>query len=546
MFENGATALEALRNYQVHIETQVLNGITRLQNPCDYKAQDYDWMRHLFQKTCENKYSNTKFIELTSNIRAHMANINEHLNDQIFFYEGIPKNFVILITTPIMKKTSKSEQARELFIDGIGSCNVHGLKVFLLMVLIEDIGLPVGILISSSESCEILSGGFRLFLNSNEKFKNLSTLIVADKGDEITNALKTVFPNAKQLLCPIYFLRQYHRWLIRNQNITDRNVIFDKLHEIVFAKDEVIFNHLFDALKNAIVEKKILRYLEKIYVTREKWAFCYRNVQFLKDTFHVCLEHKIRLIKDQILDQIKLQILKSLINFIIFDFSDYFYNLCIDRYVNRSTLDDASCQHRQLIEKYDLTQTSSFRFTLFHKKKNLFYEVNTYLGVCTCSLGCMGAYCKHQKVIAYTSSMINYSPKRNIPEQLQKFLCHVIIEELDTPSNLLHEIEQSANENIEVIEMTNEDMEHFEDDFIETEVIEDDSADLTMEKELTEFKQHISEICEKVLSSPSYFHHGLTNLNRHLDIIKKNPAAILNTMLSVNSKFVFDTENEPN
>lgn len=541
MFENGANASEALKNYQIHIETQLANGISHLQNPIDRKLQDYDWIRHLFQKTYENKYYPTKSIQLTDTIVNHIDNINEEYNTSICLWRKIADDFAVVIVTPVMRRVAEVRQTNELFVDSIGSSSIYGLMVYLLMTQLENIAVPIGAVISSSDSYDVLSQAFSLYSEFSDELRSTISLVVMDDHSEKEKALKFAFPNTQVLSCPIHFLRSCRRWLIKHENMkNDRDKIYGKIHQMVYTPEETTLDALFAELKNFNLKKKFSNYLDSLYLTKEQWSLCYRKKYSLQNTSHICLEHDIRLLRNDLLDIIKMQSLDPLITFIICDLSDAFSSICADRCLNK-------VEKTQPIQfdKYSITQNSDYLFTVLHKEKKIFYEINTCIAICTCSTGCMGAYCKHQQIVAHAKAINQVQQFES--EKLQILLYYVVTGEIDVPSNFSKSNpSENLSENIEVIEVaapTNADFSIIE--VVDLEMLQNE-PEPRIQDQLEEFKSHISDICEKVQSHPAYFFKALADLNKHLDVIKRNPAAILKTMSSIESEYVFDLENDSN
>ena len=97
-----------------------------------------------------------------------------------------------------------------LYIDSTGNVDENNCRFFQIFLHSPLGGLPVGVLITTSETEEVLRTGFRAWrdLLPENAFhgKTSPTVIMTDDYTSERNALKDVFPNARHLLCTFHML----------------------------------------------------------------------------------------------------------------------------------------------------------------------------------------------------------------------------------------------------------------------------------------------------------------------------------------------------
>ena len=110
-------------------------------------------------------------------------------------------------------------------------------------------GLPLGFVITSSESEQTLTKAFEMLRNVlpdnafYKKGKNKGPVIfMTDDADGEINALKTVWPEAKLLLCVWHVLNAVWRWLWQAKHgitMKYRRILFKRYKSILYAKTEM-------------------------------------------------------------------------------------------------------------------------------------------------------------------------------------------------------------------------------------------------------------------------------------------------------------------
>lgn len=133
---------------------------------------------------------------------------------------------VIIVCSPLMKRVhTKIRQSGEMvFVDSSGNCDRQNHRIFLLLTHSSAGGLPLGVLITTSENQPTITAALQL-LNSilpvNSFFgrnKEGPQVIMTDDCSALRQSLKAVYPVATLILCIFHLLQAMWRWLWNSHN----------------------------------------------------------------------------------------------------------------------------------------------------------------------------------------------------------------------------------------------------------------------------------------------------------------------------------------
>ncbi|KAK3889775.1 hypothetical protein Pcinc_006336 [Petrolisthes cinctipes] len=123
-------------------------------------------------------------------------------------------NLCIALCTKLMKRVHQNvrQSSEMVFVDASGGVDRHGCRVFLFMTHSAAGGLPLGLLITSSESEKVLIGEFRLLrdLFPNNAFfgrQEGPEIFMTDDAEAEHKALHNVFQDSTLLLCSFHILQ---------------------------------------------------------------------------------------------------------------------------------------------------------------------------------------------------------------------------------------------------------------------------------------------------------------------------------------------------
>ena len=134
------------------------------------------------------------------------------------------------------------------FLDATSSLDRTDCKVFRLVCPSPAGGLPLGILILTSEAEDIVTEGLKIFLDKcapSYAFKGRGSLgpliwMTDDCSSEI-NSIKTVFPQSTTLLCQWHLQAAVWRWLYKREHDIDkkdRPILLKHFQKLLYAKTE--------------------------------------------------------------------------------------------------------------------------------------------------------------------------------------------------------------------------------------------------------------------------------------------------------------------
>ncbi|XP_065202658.1 uncharacterized protein LOC135833005 [Planococcus citri] len=413
-FENSTSTVEAYRNMQLHIETQLDNENEYLEYSADRRKMPLlSWARYLYN----TEYGqNNKPVTLNHQgiefLRKFVNDKNEEQNESVCQFQELPnENFVIFIATACMRRALKSQAASELvYTDNIGSTAQYGLRVYLLLTNIKDEAVPLGIVITSSETNKAVKTGFGLLSTSlddqsfNGKGRLGPAIIMTDDSVPEMVSMKGLFPYSKIVLSAFHFLRSCYKWLVKIEhkiNKQDREIIYSYIRQMVYVEDEAELRTLFDKLVETYKNHELVSsYICKLYEKRQTWAVCYRrNFSIIDESGHATWKHTLSILKEQILNRIKLQEPKRLVSYFLNEFSEFYQRRLIDCALNRYASEKP--QYENQFQNYLFVQNDHCEssFTLYDRETNVKYFINTDINICTCHVGCAGISCEHQRIL---------------------------------------------------------------------------------------------------------------------------------------------------
>ncbi|KAK3887599.1 hypothetical protein Pcinc_008303 [Petrolisthes cinctipes] len=129
-------------------------------------------------------------------------------------------NLCIALCNKLMKRVHQNvrQSSEMVFVDASGGVDRHVCRVFLFMTHSAAGGLPVRLLITSSESEKVLTEGFRLLrdLFPNNAFfgrQEGPEIFTTDDAEAERKALHNVFHDSTLLLCSFHILQAMWRFL---------------------------------------------------------------------------------------------------------------------------------------------------------------------------------------------------------------------------------------------------------------------------------------------------------------------------------------------
>ncbi|XP_049945324.1 uncharacterized protein LOC126427142 [Schistocerca serialis cubense] len=189
------------------------------------QCPDYKFCYNLYRKTLEKDYGPMDFNEGKEFLQQRLLKYNTEVRNVCCKMVMKDADYIICIYSPLMKKVHMCEEmAPEMvFIDSTGSLDHNGSRVFVLLTPSACGGLLLGIIVTSSESCEVLQIGFQLLkeIVGKDTFGgNIDGphVFLTDDCKSEQNAIIRSFPRSTIVLCIFHVMQAVWRWLIKTKH----------------------------------------------------------------------------------------------------------------------------------------------------------------------------------------------------------------------------------------------------------------------------------------------------------------------------------------
>jgi hypothetical protein len=396
----------------------------------------------LYQKIFEQSYGAATGEKMLQDVEKAIQDYNREQVMECGKMETINGKVVIALCTPLMRRVHIHHQCSGelVFVDASGGMDRYDCRVFLILTHSSAGGLPLGCLITTSESREAITLALKLYndlIPSNGYFGRGTkgpVVFITDDSDSERQSLREVYPEATLVLCVFHLLQATWRfvWEARNGvKKEDRPHLLALVKSMVYALNEEGLQGKFNTLCGDSIAKKYVRYVEyceKMYERRRQWAVCYRKELPMRgnDTNNY-VESAMRVLKDHIFDRVRAYNVTQLIDFLLTRLPSYYERRLIDL-ANGKT--DVFVAKRFLpggegIAKDSIVQTATNAFQVRSESdKDKMYDVHVDkdLSMCSCFKGFNGAPCKHQFAVLkhFGVSSMNFLPRYD--ERLRKHL----------------------------------------------------------------------------------------------------------------------------
>ncbi|XP_066437909.1 uncharacterized protein [Eleutherodactylus coqui] len=325
-------------------------------------------------------------------------------------------DFCISICTPIMERVHTLESSgRICFIDSSGNADRYNCRIFLIMTDSCVGGLPLGVLLTSSDSEEVLIQAlqdYKLLLTDRAfggrgKLGPVAFLTADSKAQQ--NAIETVFPSATIFLCIVHVLQALWRWLLDSEHgflKQERQGIFTKIRLLLHSSSPEEFEEKFNYLIATERFSPDLRlYVENLRRRRERWALCFQKDLTChgKNASNIT-ESAIRVLKDKLFLRNRACSVVQLLQFIISDLGVYYERKIINVVTGRSKLQSGYKINKNQCKDLRVRQVENGLYNGLYEVQSsrmddVWYAVDLPLGLCECYIGRNGGPCQHQHAI---------------------------------------------------------------------------------------------------------------------------------------------------
>ena len=169
-------------------------------------------------------------------------------------------------------------QAGELmFVDSSASLDDFNNPMFILSTSSAAGGLPLGVVITSGESSNIIFDAMTalqsLFPKSSFGVKMYADNILTDDSSPEREGVKRTWPSTKLFLCVFHFLQSMWRWLWNSKNginKEDKQYLMGCVRQLVYAENTDKLDTTYQNFKkDAVIRKheKFMKHLENYWET---------------------------------------------------------------------------------------------------------------------------------------------------------------------------------------------------------------------------------------------------------------------------------------
>ncbi|XP_066440337.1 uncharacterized protein [Eleutherodactylus coqui] len=372
------------------------------------------WVQHLYTTLFKEKYGDFTKEKILESIVSRV---------EVLKSEGIKitcstssDDFCISMCTPIMERVHTFESSGSIcFIDSSGNADRYNCRIFLIMTDSCVGSLPLGVLLTSSESEKVLLQAlqdYKLLLTDSAfggRGKLGPVVFLTNDSKAEQNAIKNVFPSATILLCIVHILQAVWRWLLDSKHgisKQERLESFTKIRQLLYSSSPEEFKVLLHNLITSELSPALQFYVENLCRRREQWALCFRKDLPCGNNTNIT-ESAIRVLKDQLFLRNRAYSVVQLLQFLISDLGLYY---------ERKLINVVSGRSEQYLESMDKINENQCKDLLVKKIENglykvksrrsdVWYTVDLQLGLCECYIGRNGGPCKHKHAITFQENI---------------------------------------------------------------------------------------------------------------------------------------------
>lgn len=376
-------------------------------------------MFRLYRKIYEKAYGAASGEQMLLDLDGAIKKYNKEQGMQCAKMSVQDSKVIIAVCTPLMQRilTKHPNSAELVFVDSSGGMDRYNCRVFLLLTHSVAGGLPIGCLITTSETKETITSALNLYKEIVPlgafygRGQQGPAVFMTDDSDAEQQSLKATFPGATCLLCTFHVLQALWRYLWDSKQAIkreDRPYLLGLVKDMMYSKCEVELQALYATLcADGIARqyKNYLGYAAKLYNRRSEWAICLRdNLPVRGNNTNNYVEAAMRVLKDQIFERVRAYSPVQLLDFILIRMTGYYErrltdlaNGRLDVMVSKRYLPDHGKITPEMICR--VSDTSQMYQVQSESNASHTYDVDMVHGMCTCPVGLNGSPCKHQYAV---------------------------------------------------------------------------------------------------------------------------------------------------
>lgn len=422
LFHKGHSPSSALQCLKTDLQEEF--GLDYYKAAADgARCPNVQWAYHLYYSHFSKAYGSPNGEEMLKSLQQFIDEYNTSTNSVCAAMEMLDDQVVVAVATPLMKRvlTHLKSSGEIMFIDSGGCMDRHNSRVFLMLAPSVAGALPIGVLITSSESQPCISKALQIYkkIIPENSFAGRGSEVgpkigMSDQSGSERGALGIEFPFITLLLCIFHVLQAMWKYLwLKAHKVLDseRTYIFGMFKECVYASKEADFEASFSKmLDDPVVSKNstLTTHLEELRGKKHEWALCFRQHLLIRGHHtNNYSESNIRAMKDQVLNRTKAFSITQLFDYIVTKLDRYFERRITEVINNRTPNYTAS---RYFIEEKKLIPLSCQKisgdiYIVKNSEKGTEYVVDAAVELCSCPVGVGGALCKHLYKVVKTFNL---------------------------------------------------------------------------------------------------------------------------------------------
>ncbi|GAB6023254.1 hypothetical protein CHUAL_014212 [Chamberlinius hualienensis] len=434
-FKNGANPAQALHILTAELTEEYDDDVVNILSDRS-KCPDINWIYRLYYANYEDLSGLNDFETMVENLKnivdcyeekhggnaAKMALVNE-------------KDVIVAICSPLMKRChSLSTAAEVVYVDSSGNTEKFNCKVYVLLINSCTGGLPIGVIISTSEKETVLASALQLYLEllSAEncfggRGKVEPEIFLTEDLASVQNSISYCFPESKLFLSHYHLLQGAWKWIWDANNEIkpeNRKQLFSLLSDMIKSKSALELEEVYASVTVNETTRgypSFQKYVEVLYQKRQMWCISQgnHNNEIIQST-------SISVLKDKVFKRTKSLNLAQLFEFLFDDLSNY-YTVKLLRTLGSGKSNPTPCKYmcEYAIDDLDLIKVSEEEFIVTHKLTGKEYVVGLDIGVCSCPLGVKSVPCKHRCAVVHKFKIESANGLNKLDAESRKMFYHI-------------------------------------------------------------------------------------------------------------------------
>ncbi|XP_069976802.1 uncharacterized protein [Penaeus vannamei] len=371
---------------------------------------DVNWCYRQYYLTCKRDKNLSILESKTNSLEKFVDEYNKQCSETcaaVKLLNGENTDVIVALVTPLMKHFHKGlAQTGKLILIDSNSIEFLKCRIYLLMTHSGFGGLPVGILITSSNSTDVLHQALDLYMDllPDQAFAGRGHLgpefILTEDCHVQRHALAAKFPDTTVFICPYHVIQSAWECLCHSQSGIEpgsRQKLFGMVKDMVLAQSVSDLEEKYKKLMTSVETHyplKFFSHMENLHKRRTEWALCLQGDLMNQIHSFTSIGEIMESLKDKMLKQTKACTMVQLLEFLTTDLNTYYTERlhCIAEGQFEVPFLQRYMQEKKMMDSLEIVP--------FFKIKNAgtgeCFDVDMSLGLCSCSVGVSGEPCKHQ------------------------------------------------------------------------------------------------------------------------------------------------------